>query len=155
MPHLTSARRKPLKTTRTEAEVSQQVVEAAQMLGIELKRRNVGAFANPKGRMVRCADVGDGDFYAVLPDGRHMDLEIKSEGFDPSKLTGEKKAHFDRQIEKLQRTNALGGVGFFIDDASEFLTIMHHVLAGALVNEPGYSAPTVYYPEKSEGMNDA
>jgi hypothetical protein len=142
-----SAKRKPLKTTRTEAEVSQQVVEAAAMLGIELKRRNVGAFANPKGRMVRCADVGDGDFYAVLPDGRHLDLEIKAEGFNPSKLTGEKKAHFDRQLERLQETNRLGGVGLWVDDSLEFIDIMKHILAGARIVEPGYGRPEIIYPE--------
>jgi hypothetical protein len=145
-----SAKRKPLKTTRTEAEVSRQVVEAAQMLGIELKRRNIGAFANPKGRMVRCADVGDGDFYAVLPDGRHLDLEIKLEGFDPNKLTGEKKAHFDRQLERLQETNRLGGVGVWVDDSLEFIDIMKHVLAGARIVEPGYGRLEIIYPEKNE-----
>jgi hypothetical protein len=151
-----SAKRNPLKTTRTEAEVSRQVVEAAQMLGIELKRRNVGAFANPKGRMVRCADVGDGDFYAVLPDGRHMDLEIKAEGFDPNKLTGEKKAHFDRQFVRLKETNRLGGVGFFCDDAEVFLRVMQIVLRGGRVKENGYENLIVYdpniieYPENSE-----
>jgi hypothetical protein len=145
-----SAKRKPLKTTRTEAEVSHQIVEAAQMLGIELKRRNVGAFANPKGQMVRCGQPGDADYEAVLPDGRVLRCEIKREDFDPLKLKGEKKSHFDRQLAELQRVNDSNGVAFWVADSVEFLTIMRHVLAGAKIHEPGYGRPEIIYPEKSD-----
>jgi hypothetical protein len=142
-----SAKRKPLKTTRTEAEVSRQVVEAAKMLGIELRRRNVGAFANPKGQMVRCGQPGDADYEAVLPDGRALRCEIKREDFDPLKLKREKKAHFDRQLAELQRINASNGVAFWVADSEEFLTILRHVLAGARIVEPGYGRPEIIYPE--------
>jgi hypothetical protein len=121
------------KPGRTEKEVTQQVLDAAAMLGIELKRRNVGAMVNPHGQTVRFGDPGDADRYAVLPDGRHLDVEIKREGFDPTKLRGAKKAHFERQLARLRRTNELGGVGFWISDAGDFLVALRKVLDGARV----------------------
>jgi hypothetical protein len=124
---------KPRKPTRSEAEVSAQVVEAAAMLGIELRRRNVGAMANPKGQVVRFGDKGDGDYYAVLPDGRHLDLEIKRESFDPNKVGGKERARFILQIAKLSRTNEAGGIGLWVRDAGDFLSAMRKILAGCRV----------------------
>lgn len=140
------SRTKTLKTGRTEAQVLAQVLEAARMLGLDLDRRNTGAGVNPSGKIVRFGKPGDSDLAGTLPDGRTIHVETKAEGFDPSKLRGEKKAHFERQLARLQKTNALGGVGFFCDDGAEFLLIMQHVLAGARVDEPGYGRPVVYYP---------
>lgn len=140
------AKPKALKTTRTEAEVLAAVLDAARVLGIDLSRQNTGAGVNPKGKVVRFGQPGNADLHGTLPDGRTIDLEIKHENFDPSKLGGEKRAHFDRQLARLQRTNSLGGVGLWVDDAAEALVILMHVLAGAKVEEPGYSRPTVYYP---------
>jgi hypothetical protein len=124
---------KPRKPGRTEKEVTQQVLDAAAMLGVELKRRNVGAVVNPLGQTVRFGEKGDADWYAVLPDGRHLDVEIKRECFDPTKLRGAKKAHFERQLARLRRTNELGGVGFWISDAVDFLAALRKVLDGARV----------------------
>lgn len=127
---MTVARPKPYIPTRTERQVSEQVVQAAAMLGIELKRRNVGMALNPRGRAVRFGDPGDGDFYCVLPDGRHADIEIKREGFDPSRLRGAKRAHFERQLAEMRRINASNGVAFWVSDATDFLHAMRKVLAG-------------------------
>jgi hypothetical protein len=124
---------KPRKPGRTEKEVTQQVLDAATLLGIELKRRNVGAAVNPHGRTVRFGEPGDADWYAVLPDGRHLDVEIKRKGFDPTKLKGEKKAHFERQLARLRRTNELGGVGFWASDAVNFYFAMQKILDGCRV----------------------
>lgn len=114
------------------------------MLGIAVERRNVGAALNPYGQMVRFGSPGDSDLCGVLPDGRALAVEIKHEGFDPSKLRGAKREHFERQLAKLKRTNELGGVGVWVDDAAEFLAIMREVLVGASVDEPGYGRPVVY-----------
>jgi hypothetical protein len=124
---------KPRKPGRTEKEVTLQVLDAAALLGIELKRRNVGAMVNPHGRTVRFGEPGDADWYAVLPDGRHLDVEIKRKGFDPTKLKGEKKAHFERQLARLRRTNELGGVGFWASDAVNFYFAMQKILDGCRV----------------------
>jgi hypothetical protein len=153
---MTSARRKPLKTTRTEAEVMAQILEAAQMLGLDLTRQNTGAAeyhnADGSSRQVRYGQRGNSDLVGTLPGGRTLQVEVKAEGFDPSKLTGEKKVHFDRQLERLQETNRLGGVGVWVDDSLEFIDIMKHVLAGARIREPGYGRPEIIYPE---GPGDA
>jgi hypothetical protein len=121
------------------------------MLGIDLDRQNTGAFANPKGQMVRCGKPGNADTTGQVPRGPNagarIEIEAKAEGFDPNKLRGEKKAHFDQQLARLQRTNANGGIGFWCDDVSEFIDIMKHVLAGAKIYEPGYGRPEIIYQE--------
>jgi hypothetical protein len=135
-----AARPKVLKTTCTEKQVTAQVIEAATMLGIELKRRNVGGMTNATGRYVRFGEAGDADHYAVISDGRHLDLEIKHEGFDPRKLRGDKKAHFARQLSRLRKTNALGGVGLWVRDAGDFIDAMRKVLDGwrVEIDESGF-----------------
>jgi hypothetical protein len=145
----TMAGTKPLKTGRTEAQVAEQVLQAASMLGIELKRRNVGGFTNARGQYVPCADKGDADYYAVLPggDGRHLDIEIKREGFEPTKVHGRERERFDEQLARLRETNARGGVGFFCDDSEIFLRVMRIVLRGGWVEETGYSNLVVYDPD--------
>lgn len=145
-----AARPKVMKTTRTEKEISAQVIEAAAMLGIELKRRNVGGMANARGQYVRFGDVGDADHYAILPGGKHLDIEIKHEGFDPSRLRGEKKAHFDRQLARLRETNAAGGIGFFCDDVLIFVNVMRIVLRGGRVEIDDDAQLIVYDPDIKE-----
>jgi hypothetical protein len=132
------------KLRLNEKEVTQQVLDAAAMLGIELKRRNVGAAVNPHGQTVRFGDPGDADRYAVLPDGRHLDVEIKHEGFDPTKLRGAKKAHFERQLARLRRTNELGGVGLWVSDAVNFYFAMQKILDGwrVEIDERGFQFVT-------------
>jgi hypothetical protein len=145
-----SARPKVMKSTRTEKEVTNQVVEAAAMLGIELKRRNVGGMTNAKGQYVSFGEPGDADRYAILPGGKHLDIEIKHEGFDPSKLRGEKKAHFDRQLARLRKTNADGGIGFFCDNSLVFVKVMQIVLNGGWVELEGDGQLIVYDPDIKE-----
>jgi hypothetical protein len=143
-------RRKPLKTTRTEAEVLTQVLQAASMLGLDLDRRNTGAGVNQAGKMVRFGKPGDSDLNGQIDRGpnagRRIDVEIKREGFNPAKARGEERERFEKQLARLRRTNEQGGIAFWCDDSLDFIMIMQHVLAGARVHEPGYSRPTVYYP---------
>jgi hypothetical protein len=131
---LTAKSRKP---TRSEAEVSAQVVEAAAMLGIELRRRNVGAMANPKGQVVRFGEPGDGDHYGQIGfgpwRGALLEVEVKHEGFDPRKARGAARERFERQLAKLRRTNEAGGIGLWISDAGDFLSAMQKILAGCRV----------------------
>jgi hypothetical protein len=144
---MTKARTKPLQATCTEAEVLAAVLDAAAILGLDLARQNTGAGVNPAGKVVRFGRSGDSDLDGQLPDGRRLSVEVKREGFDPSKLRGEKRAHFERQLARLRKTNELGGCGFWCDDAAEFLTIMRHIISGARIEEPGYGPPVVIYPE--------
>jgi hypothetical protein len=143
-------RRKPLKTTRTEHEVLAQVLQASAMLGLDLSRQNVGAGVNPSGKIVRFGKPGDSDLNGQIDRGpnagRVLMVEVKREGFDPDKARGEERERFERQLARLRRTNAQGGIAFWCDDSLDFIMIMRHVLAGARVDEPGYGRPTVYYP---------
>jgi hypothetical protein len=136
---VTTARPKPVKTGRTEAQVLGQVIEAARVLGIDLSRQNTGAGTNPAGKTVRFGTPGNSDLTGMLPDGRKLDVEVKREHFDPSRLRGKKREHFERQLARLRRTNDQGGVGFWIDDAVEFVSVVRWCLGGGRVEEPGYS----------------
>jgi hypothetical protein len=140
---------KPIKIGRTEAQVMAQILEAASMLGLDLDRRNTGAGVNPSGKIVRFGKPGDSDLAGVLPDGRAIMIECKHEAFDPTKLRGEKKAHFDRQLARLRKTNALGGVGFFCDDSEVFIRVMQIVLRGGWVEQTENDL-IVYDPEITE-----
>lgn len=125
------------KTLRTEAEVLAAVLDAARILGLDLARQNTGAGVNPSGKSVRFGRPGNSDLTGTLPDGRRLDLEIKREGFDPTKLRGAKLAHFGRQLERLKKTNDLGGVAFWTDDAAQCLEWLRLALAGATFLEEG------------------
>ena len=130
-------RAKPRKTGRTERQVLAQVIEAARMLGVDLDRQNTGAAVNPKGRLVMFGKAGNSDLTGMVPDGRKLDVEVKEEGWDPAKARGKTAERWERQLARLQRTNAQGGVGFWTDDVGHFLAVMRQVLAGARVVERG------------------
>jgi hypothetical protein len=130
---------KTLKPGRTEAQVLSQVLEVLRMHGIDASRQNTGAATNASGRLVMFGQAGNSDISGILPDGRRLDIEVKREGFQPNKLRGEKREHFERQLERLRKTNAAGGIGFWTDDAEELARIiLPEVLAGASVIEKGY-----------------
>src|SRR4051794_36098860 len=112
-------RAKVLKTGASEKQVSEQVAEAAAMLGLELKRRNVGGMTNASGRYVAFNESCDSDNYLLIPRGPHRgklaNVEIKYEGFDPAKVRGKERERFMGQIAKLRKTNEQGGIGFWVD----------------------------------------
>lgn len=136
-------RAKKLKPGRTEAQVLAQVLEAARNLGLDLDRQNTGAAVNPKGRLVVFGRPGNSDLSGMLPDGRKLDVEVKREGWRPERVRGEAARRWDRQLARLQKTNAQGGVGFWTDDAGEFVDVMLRVLRGARVVEHGTSLEVI------------
>ncbi len=111
----------------TEAEVTQQILAACQMLGFELKRRNTGGghFQNRDGstRYVAFGEAGDSDYTGVLPFGRALEVEIKRPGERPT----------PEQLAKLRKLNAQGGVGLWVDDAAIFLRLFPRILAGGWI----------------------
>jgi hypothetical protein len=124
---------------RTEKQVLAQILEALLAFGIDVERQNTGAGINPTGRAIRFGKPGNADISGMLPDGRKLDIEIKREGFDPSKLRGAKREHFERQLSRLRKTNENGGVGLWTDDAEEFMrVILPLLLDGSSVEEPGF-----------------
>ena len=91
---------KPLKPGRTERQVIEQVLDAARMLGLDLGRQNTGAGVNPAGQTVRFGTPGNADLSGMLPDGRKLDVEVKREHFQPSKLAGAKREQHKADGEK-------------------------------------------------------
>lgn len=130
-------RAKAPRSGRTEAQVLAGVLDAARVLGVDLQRQNTGGAVNPKGRLVMFGRRGNSDLTGMLPDGRRLDVEVKREGWDPAKARGATADRWALQLARLQRTNAQGGVGFWVDDAAEFLELMRLVLDGARVVEHG------------------
>jgi hypothetical protein len=147
-------RAKVMKTTRSEREVLAAVLDAARVLGLDLERQNTGAFANPRGQMVRCGKPGNSDLAGQIDRGPNigkvLHVEVKAEGFEPTKLRGDKKAHFDRQLARLRKTNEQGGVGFYCDDAVIFMNVMRIVLRGGWVEIEDDGQLIVYDPEIKE-----
>jgi len=144
------SRAKVRREGRTENQVLSQVIEAARMLGIDLARQNTGGATNAKGRLVMFGQAGNSDLSGMLSDGRRLDVEVKREGWLPSKARGETAKRWAKQLARLQKTNELGGVGFWVSDSLEFMEIMRHVMAGARVVETGEArGPIIIYPEKS------
>lgn len=141
---------KPLKTGRTEAQVLAQVIEAAAMLGIKLDRRNTGAATNPAGKMVHFNTPGDSDLTGVLVGGRRIDVEVKREDFDPNRLSGAKREHFDRQLARLKEVNDLGGIAFWTDSCDLFIHAVRWCIDGGSIEEPGYGKLVLVPKGKTE-----
>jgi hypothetical protein len=130
----TKARTKPLAPGRTEAQVLAQVLEAAAMFGdaIEIERQNTGGLTDPRGQYVPFGQKGDADLRGQVrrgPNaGKLLHCEVKKELFDPRKLRGEARAHFDRQRARLVKTNDGGGLGFWVNDAADFTRVLKRAL---------------------------
>jgi hypothetical protein len=109
----------------SEADILRAVVEAAAVFGVTLVRRNVGMATNAKGQRVRFGRPGESDLYAdpSLPDGRRFEVETKRRGKRPT----------PKQLDFLQRINAAGHVGMWIDSVTEFARVLPKILAGARV----------------------
>lgn len=121
---------KILSTLRSEREVLRQVLEVLAMFGIDADRRNTGVGTNPRGQTVRFGTPGDSDVKGVLPDGRALHLETKREGWRPPKGHGRAAQHWQRQLERLRRTNAAGGVGLWIESPERLAAVLPKLLAG-------------------------
>jgi len=145
------SRAKVRREGRTENQVLSQVIEAARMLGVDLARQNTGGATNAKGRLVMFGQAGNSDLTGMLSDGRRLDVEVKREGWLPSKARGETAKRWAKQLARLQKTNELGGIGFWTDDSEHFLAVMREVMAGAKVIETGEpNGPTIVRPAAKE-----
>lgn len=107
------------------------------LIGVKADRHNVGCATNPNGQRIRFGKKGDPDIMGRLPGGRVLGIECKREGFDPSKLRGDKLAHFERQLAAMKAINDDGGVAFWIDDPAILHQVMPIILAGGSVVERG------------------
>lgn len=139
-----SARRtKPLGPVRPEAEVLKSVLRMLKAHGIDAARQNTGGFLNPAGRYVACGRRGNSDISGMIPagwgpaSGRKIDIEVKRSDFDPEKLRGKKREHFDRQLARLKLTNANGGYGVWVTDAGQVLAVLDGICGGRQITFDG------------------
>lgn len=110
-----------------EREVLRSCLAVLDALGIRAWRRNVGSLvAEYRGRrrFVQFSEPGQADIWAILPDGRHLEIEVKRRGRRPS--TG--------QLLWLRQCCALGAVAFWVDDPRILERVMRAVLAGGVIS---------------------
>jgi hypothetical protein len=98
-----------------ERDVSRAMVRYLQSLGYAVHRRNVGAMEATCGgrtRRVRFAEPGASDYWLVLRDGRHCEVEVKRPGKKPNK----------HQILWMLRMNMAGAAAFWADNVGTLAT---------------------------------
>ena len=132
-------RYKPLKIQASEREVLRGVLSAFALFGVEAERRNTGAALNPRGRLVTFGTPGDSDISGIFPAffgvaaGKRFDVETKREGFDPRRCYGKSRERFDRQLERLRKTNDAGGYAWWTCDVGETCQFLDRIRQGWIV----------------------
>lgn len=121
-------RPKPLRPGMPESRVMMGVVQAARFFDVELDRQNTGAMKNESGRLVRFGVKGNSDLTGMTGPtwgrlaGLKVDVECKKEHWKPprppkpGRLPGKLRLRWEAQLDRLRRTNANGGFGFWTDD---------------------------------------
>lgn len=110
-----------------------QVLEYLKFSGIVAWRNNTGAMATVSrtGRtyFVRFGIRGQADITGLLPDGRRLEIEIKTpeemEKIRTGRIPQSKRKHIEEQKLFLRMINENNGVGFFassVDDVREKLS---------------------------------
>jgi hypothetical protein len=138
-----SRRLKRPRPGRTERQVLSAILDALACYGIEPRRTNTGGAVNPRGRLVLFGRKGDADIQTMIPagwgsaSGKTLHIEVKHERFDPRRLRGKAREHFDRQLDRLRRTNANDGFGFWVRDAAEVIGALERIRDGWRVELEG------------------
>jgi hypothetical protein len=129
----TRTKPKPLRPGQTEAQVTEQVLDAARLFGLPLERRNVMVATNPRGQAVRCGTPGEPDYTCTVPvgpnRGRTLGVEIKHSEFNPARLRGSKREHFDRQLGRMRTSNEAGGLAFWVRDGADATRAFRRVVS--------------------------
>lgn len=102
-----------------EAEVTKAVMSAARLFGFKFNRRNVGMAFGASGKPVRFGEPGQLDWYGRGPAGtrcqdRELELEIKRENFNPTRIYGKEKARFAKQLANMVEINRRGGFALWV-----------------------------------------
>ena len=133
---MSTRRPKPPVPGRSEAAVLRAVQDVLRCYGIEPARHNVGAAVNASGRLVMFGRKGDADIRTMIPagwgsaSGKALHIETKRGGFDPARLRGARREHFERQLARLREVNAGGGYGFWVRDAAEVIGALERIRQG-------------------------
>lgn len=118
-------RTQPYKPGATEEQVTAQVLDAARMFGVELRRQDCALGSNASGKRRVFGNPSDPDWTATVPTGpnrgRRLDLELKREGFRPEKARGKERDRFHRQLARMKELNAAGGLALWVDSGPAFV----------------------------------
>lgn len=124
----TTARKPPRPR---ESEIQASGMALLRTLGWRVFRRNTGAMtATYKGRdrFIRFSEPGQSDCWAVLPDGRHGEVEFKRPGEWPTAA----------QLAWLRSMNGVGGsVAFWVSDLKDLEEVARHVQRGGKIEYVG------------------
>lgn len=118
---------------RVESVVSEHCRQVFAMFAIDCDRQNTGGMTNASGQYVQFGTPGNADFSGMLRDGRKLDVEVKRSDFHPRRVRGKDRLRFLRQLERLRRTNAQGGVGLWVRDGAELAAALQMIVHGARV----------------------
>jgi hypothetical protein len=121
---------KPLIPGLTETQILAQCLDLLACYGVDADRQNTGGVIvedkkRDRLRYIRFGKPGNTDITGMLPDGRKLDIEVKRPGKKPT----------PEQYARIRKTNAMNGVGFWIDDVSVLQKVLPIVLAGGRVEE--------------------
>jgi hypothetical protein len=120
----------------TESDVLKAVLDTLRAFGVDADRRNTGVGENPRGQRVRFGRPGDSDVSGTIPgswgaaSGRRLDVEVKRPSFDPRRVHGQARAHFERQLDRLRELNRSGGFGLWIRDAGDLVRALNRIRQG-------------------------
>jgi hypothetical protein len=112
------------------------VLDTLKAFGVSADRRNTGVGENPRGQRVRFGRPGDSDISGTIPagwgaaGGRRIDIEVKRPTFDPRRVHGQARAHFERQLSRLRRLNAEGGFGLWVRDVADLVRALTRIKSG-------------------------
>lgn len=165
MPPLVPRRRAPKVATpgRTEAQVMAGVIDACRLMDVDIERQNTGGMCNAKGRYVAFGRAGNSDLTGMTGRswgrlaGRKVDVELKKEFFrpppkpKPGKLPTDHRARWERQLERLRKTNNLGGFGFWSDDPEHALEVLRLLKAGYAIDIGDDEHVTLVPPQGERG----
>ena len=117
-----------------EKEIQKSIMARMRFLGLEPYRRNVAAMtADYKGkrRFIKAGEAGQSDIWSILPDKRHVELEVKRPGEEPTV----------KQLDWLHKTNAITGASFWADDPQVAEDVLKALMGGASIVYQHAQAP--------------
>lgn len=128
--------------TTPERDVQAACLAILRGFGCVAHRRNTGAMSGAhKGKawFVRFGEPGAADVWALMPDGRHLELEVKRPGQYPT---------LD-QVHWLRTHNGIGSsVAFWVDNTATLERVYRRIIMGGRVV---YRDDERTYPVKIDG----
>jgi|GEM_PF-2255023 len=136
-----------------ESTVLSAVADVCRLLGVEIERQNTGGRTNDRGQYVPFGRPGNSDLTGMTGPawgerkGLKVDIECKREGFEPRRCYGKARERWEKQLDRLRRTNANGGFGFWADSPEHAMEVLRLLKTGYRVRIDDDEDSLVYWPE--------